>query len=202
MCFELHAGVMHKPASCTPWRLSHGDVLVRRLTTLEASLGRPCLAGAGLAQAGLGRTHELARLEIVRRCLFWAQLQEFGSKQNAAQGGARSRKVAQGRAIKVAQGREGGARSRKVAQGRARSRKVVCARSRKVAQGGARSRKVAQGRRARSRKVAPKKQKNVKTRKHTNKLVSVVCAYVWIWLAGKGKLLAWGGWLAATGLAR
>ena len=74
MCFELRAGVMHKPASCTPWRLSHGDVLVRRLTTLEASLGRPCLAGAGLAQAGLGRTHELARLEIVRRRHFWVQL--------------------------------------------------------------------------------------------------------------------------------
>ena len=78
MCFELRAGVMHKPTGCTPWRLSHGDVravvLVRRLATLEASLGRPCLAGAGLAQAGLGRTHELARLEIVRRRHFWVQL--------------------------------------------------------------------------------------------------------------------------------
>ena len=136
MCFELRAGVMHKPASCTPWRLSHGDVLVRRLTTLEASLGRPCLAGAGLAQAGLGRTHELARLEIVRRRHFWAQLQEFGSQ---AKRRARSRKVAQGRA-----------RSRKVAQGRARLRKVAQGRLRKVAQGGTRSRKVAQGRRARS----------------------------------------------------
>ena len=135
MCFELRAGVMHKPASCTPWRLSHGDVLVRRLTTLEASLGRPCLAGAGLAQAGLGRTHELARLEIVRRRHFWAQLQEFGSQ---AKRRARSRKVAQRRA-----------RSRKVAQGRARLRKV--------AQGRLRLRKVAQGRRARS------PQKNKKT---------------------------------------
>ena len=176
MCFELRAGVMHKPASCTPWRLSHGDVLVRRLTTLEASLGRPCLAGAGLAQAGLGRTHELARLEIVRRRQFWAQLQEFGSQ---AKRRARSRKVAQG-----------GARSRKVAQGCARSRKVVCARPRKVAQGRARS----------SRKVAPKKQKNVKNTK-THKQTCVCCVRLRMDLVGWQRVAAGLGWLAGSNWA-
>ena len=129
------ASVIHKPGNYIPWPLVIVMYVQSPLSTSspETSLGKPCLASASLARASLVQTHELARLEIVRRSHFLIDFPKFRSRKKHR---ARSRKVAQCRA-----------RSRKVAQGRARSRKVVRARSRKAAQGRARSRKVAaQGR--------------------------------------------------------